>query len=92
MLWVGTQGGGLGRWHPMDWSFGHYKGSVDGLSSNAVHAFTDDADGLLYVGTLGGGINVLDRATGSARVIRNDPQDASSLSDDRARWPTTARR
>jgi signal transduction histidine kinase/ligand-binding sensor domain-containing protein/DNA-binding response OmpR family regulator len=83
MLWVGTQGGGLGRWHPLDWSFGHYKGGSTGLSSNAVHSFSDDEKGLLYVGTLGGGVNVLDRSGGTTQVIKNNPQEPSSLSDDR---------
>jgi len=83
MLWVGTQGAGLGRWHPLDWSFGHYKGGVTGLSNNVVHAFADDGNGLLFVGTLGGGLNLLDRSTSTVRVLRNDPEDPFSLSDDR---------
>ena len=83
MLWVGTQGGGLDRWHPLDWSFGHYKGGAQGLSNNVVHAFAEDPDGLLYVGTLGGGLNLLDRSQGTTRVLRHDPQDSFSLSDDR---------
>ena len=83
MLWVGTQGGGLDRWHPLDWSFGHYKGGATGLSSNVVHAFAEDEAGLLYVGTLGGGLNVLDRSAGKTRVYRKDPLDTTSLSDDR---------
>ncbi len=83
MLWVGTHGGGLDRWHPLDWYFGHYKGGTTGLSNNAVQAFAEDGESLLYVGTDGGGINVIDRAKGISRVLRNDPEDASSLSSDR---------
>ena len=83
MLWVGTHGGGLDRWHPLDWGFGHYKGGTTGLSNNAVQAFAEGDEGLLYVGTDGGGINVIERAEGTSRVLRNDPQDASSLSSDR---------
>jgi signal transduction histidine kinase/ligand-binding sensor domain-containing protein/CheY-like chemotaxis protein len=82
VVWVGTAGGGLDRWHPLDWSLGHYKGGLAGLSNEVVHAFGEDKDGLLYVGTLGG-LNVLDRAKGTNRVFRNDPQDPFSLSDDR---------
>lgn len=83
MIWVGTHGGGLDRWHPLDWYLGHYKGGNNGLSNNAVQAFAKGDEGLLYVGTDGGGINVIDRAKGISRVLRNDPQDASSLSSDR---------
>ena len=83
MLWVGTQGGGLNRWHPLDWSFGHYKGGLAGLSNDEVLAFTQNQNGLLYVGTLGGGLNTIDRKTGKTRVLRHDPQDEFSLSDNR---------
>ena len=83
MLWIGSNGGGLDRWHPLDWSFGHYKGGIAGLSNQVVYAFTEDSEGQLYVGTLGGGLNVLDRSSGNNQVFRHDPQDAFSLSDDR---------
>jgi len=83
LLWIGSNGGGLDRWHPLDWSFGHYKGGVAGLSNHVVHAFTEDSEGRLYVGTLGGGLNVLDRSGGKNHVFRHDPEDEFSLSDDR---------
>lgn len=83
MLWVGTQGGGLDRWHPLEWSFGHYKGAHSGLTNNVVHAFAEDESGRLYVGTLGGGLNLIDRSNGTSQVFRKDPQDSGSLSDDR---------
>jgi signal transduction histidine kinase/ligand-binding sensor domain-containing protein/DNA-binding response OmpR family regulator len=83
MLWVGTQGAGLNRWHPLEWSFGHYKGGIAGLSNDVVHAFAEDEKGLLYVGTLGGGLDVIDRSNGTSRVFRKDSEDPFSLSDNR---------
>jgi len=82
LIWVGSAGGGLDRWHPSDWAFGHYNRSVAGLSNEVVHAFFEDDAGLLYVGTLGG-LNIIDRAKGANQVLRNDPLDPFSLSDDR---------
>ena len=83
LLWAGTQGGGLNYWHPLDWSFGHFKGAAAGLENDVIHAFAEDADGQLYIGTLGGGLTVLDRNRGTSRVLHKDPNDQSSLSDNR---------
>jgi len=84
ILWVGTKFGGLVRWNPRSWSFGHRLASTeDGFASRNAMAFTQDRAGRLWVGTFGGGITVADRARGRAITLRHDPRQRVSLSDDR---------
>ena len=52
-VWVGTDGGGLERFH--DGRFTHY-GLNDGLRSKDVWALARDRDQSLWIGTLGGGL------------------------------------
>ena len=82
VIWIGTYGGGLDRWHPLDWTFGHFDGSSIGLGNKVVHSLAQDENGLLYVGTLGG-LSVIDRANGTNQTFRHDPQNAGGLSGNR---------
>jgi two-component system sensor histidine kinase ChiS len=80
LLWVGTKSGGLARWNPRTWSFGHERlGSGDG---DNVTSFAEDRHGVLWVGTLGGGIAAVNRATGRLSRYRHNPRNGSSLGDD----------
>jgi signal transduction histidine kinase len=54
-LWFGTQRG-LVCWDEREWKTYTTR---DGLSSDVVRAITDDADGGVWVGTVGGGLNRL---------------------------------
>ena len=85
VLWIATQGAGLNKWDPKTWSFSHYRadGSIGGLSNNNVFALSEDAEGRLWIGTSGGGLNVFDRSSGQFKVFRHDPEDPTSLGDDR---------
>ena len=51
-LWVGVENG-LARWDGKKWQFFSKR---DGLSGNAVRAITEDAQGILWIGTDGGGL------------------------------------
>ncbi len=84
VLWVGTRTGGVSKWNPRSWSFGHVRPDTSEGSdfrSVTVTSFAEDSDGHLWVGTFGGGINVLDDDKDSIGVFRRDTADA--LSDDR---------
>ena len=50
ILWVGTYGGGLNRFHPEDETFTHFR-TRDGLPNDAVVAITEDPLGDLWLGT-----------------------------------------
>ncbi|MES2570949.1 MAG: two-component regulator propeller domain-containing protein, partial [Verrucomicrobiota bacterium] len=50
---MATQGGGLHRWDPGNiqrWTV------ADGLPTNVLRALYSDADGTLWIGTIGGGL------------------------------------
>ena len=79
LLWFGTRSGGLHRWHPDSWRFGHVAPSADGLSHGTVTGFTEDSAGRIWIATLGGGLNRLDTRTGEIRSWRQDPEDPASL-------------
>ena len=87
VLWVGTNTGGLNKWNPRSWSFGHVRPPVgaegNAFSSLNATSFAEDPAGKLWIGTFGGGINVIDRADGSVRQLRHDSSDPAGLSDDR---------
>ena len=87
VLWVGTRSGGVNRWNPRTWSFGHQRG-------RAVHAGGPEPQlrdllcrGPARTGSgsarFGGGLNVLDRRTGEWSQYRYDPRRQGGLSDDR---------
>ena len=87
VLWAGTRAGGVSRWNPATWAFGHVasspSGDEDGLSHDYVTSFTEDTLGRLWVGTMGGGLDVFDREGGAVGHYRHDPARSGSLSDDR---------
>jgi diguanylate cyclase (GGDEF)-like protein len=82
-LWIGTKSGGLAKWNPRTWSFGHTRASAEeGFTDRNITSFAEDARGRLWVGTFGGGINVVDRQTSHVTPVRHNDQ-RGSLSDDR---------
>tara|TARA_R110002153_G_scaffold19073_1_gene65870 strand:+ start:22562 stop:27091 length:4530 start_codon:yes stop_codon:yes gene_type:complete len=69
-LWVGTQGGGLNKWTPQDFSalnnkFTHYD-SFSGLPSSHIYAILDDDQGHLWLSSTAG-LTRLDPDTGKVR-------------------------
>ena len=65
-LWIGTKSGGLAKWNPRTWSFGHIRASAEeGFTDRNITSFAEDKLGRLWIGTFGSGINLLDRNTGA---------------------------
>jgi ligand-binding sensor domain-containing protein len=57
-LWIGTKFGGLAKWNPRTWSFGHVRASAEeGYSDRNIMAFAEDKLGRLWIATFGSGIN-----------------------------------
>ncbi len=93
VLWAGTQEGGLNRLEPDSETFErfvHDPARADSLSADGVMSLYQDRDGKLWIGTYGGGLNRLIRPAVAARkaaaqfeVWRHEPEDTTSLSDDR---------
>jgi signal transduction histidine kinase/ligand-binding sensor domain-containing protein len=86
-LWVGTESGGLNQQvlgADGNTSFEHYVSSdrdPHSLSHDAVRAICEDQGGVLWIGTYGGGISKLNRATQAFGHYRRDPDDPNSLID-----------
>lgn len=62
LLWIGTKTGGVARWNPRAWAFGHHH--FDEAVLNQVTAFAVDQQDALWLGSFGGGISRMDRRTG----------------------------
>ena len=90
-IWLGTREHGLYCLSPVDarrFTIHHYKAdNTDpySLSSNSIFALHEDSRGHLWVGTFGGGLNLVERGVdGSVRFIhggndlKNYPKDAVS--------------
>ncbi len=84
LLWIGTKFGGLAKWNPRTWSFGHHPARPEqGFASRNVMAITEDRSRRLWIGTFDGGIAVMDRNSGTATSVRHRPSSPNSLSEDR---------
>jgi diguanylate cyclase (GGDEF)-like protein len=82
-LWIGTKSGGLAKWNPRTWSFGHFRASADeGFTDRNITSFAEDKQGRLWIGTFGSGINLLDRSTSKVTALKHS-KARGSLSDDR---------
>jgi diguanylate cyclase (GGDEF)-like protein len=83
-LWIGTKSGGLAKWNPRTWSFGHSRASAEeGFTDRNITSFTEDKLGRLWIGTFGAGINLVERTNGRVSPLRHVEGNRGSLSDDR---------
>jgi diguanylate cyclase (GGDEF)-like protein len=83
-LWIGTKTGGLAKWNPRTWSFGHTPASsAEGFTDRNITSFAEDKLGRLWIGTFGSGINLLNRTTSKVTAVRHRVGTRGSLSDDR---------
>ena len=88
-IWVGTYGGGLARIDTDTGKVTRYpiqrtgqRNGATGLSSDRATALAEDGTGLIWIGTDGGGLNVLDPTSGRFRAFTHAPDDPKSLSAD----------
>ena len=93
-IWVGSYGG-LDLFDPKTGKFRHYESTQDpsSLSSRMVRAIYEDREGTLWIGTgfpwdydrTDGGLNRLDRKSGTFTRYRHDPNDPHSLINNKVR-------
>lgn len=84
-IWIATDDG-LFRSDPSGSKTEHYhlsRTNPDSPTSNQVRSLHEDSSGLIWIGTDGGGINVLDPGTGTFSFFMNSSQDRNSLGDNR---------
>ncbi|HUQ11472.1 MAG TPA: two-component regulator propeller domain-containing protein [Steroidobacteraceae bacterium] len=83
-LWIGTKSGGLAKWNPRTWSFGHSRASAEeGFTDRNITSFAEDKLGRLWIGTFGAGVNLVERTTGKVTPLRHVANERGRLSDDR---------
>lgn len=72
VLWVGTLGGGLDRLNRESGTFTHFRhdeANPSSISDDIILCIAEDRSGTLWIGTTGG-LNRLDRATGTFQAFR----------------------
>ena len=88
-LWIGTYGGGLNKRVPSDNEgappafvrYQHDPTNPASLSHNKIYTIVEDQAGMLWIGTIGGGLNRFDPDTGAFTRYQHDSTDPASLSD-----------
>jgi len=80
-VWIGMYGDCVDRYDPKTNTFLHFtKGDrPDQLNNDAVYAIMEDSKGNIWMGTNGGGANVLDPTTGIITKYKNDPENPASI-------------
>jgi PAS domain S-box-containing protein len=95
-LWVGTFGGGLnqltpkgaemaGEQHAAFVRYQHDPSDPHSLSHDVAVSIFEDQEGMLWVGTGGGGVNKLDLQPKAFAVYHNEPGDPNSLASNDVR-------
>jgi ligand-binding sensor domain-containing protein/AraC-like DNA-binding protein len=80
-LWVGTNAGVEMYSHNLN-TFNYYKAGKTNknLSFKDIRAVAEDNNGNIIVGTDGGGLNIMNPADRTFKVLKNNPNNARSLS------------
>ena len=87
-LWIGTDNG-LDYLDFQTGIFSHHYAPEDmppdgfGLSSNNIRALFKDSNGLIWIGTASGGLNVYNPRANSFKLHKRDGSDSGSLSNNR---------
>ena len=79
-LWIGTKTGGLARWNPRSWSFGHHRFGEEGTDN--VTSFAVDRRGTVWIGSFGAGVASIDAQSGTIRRYGRNPASPLALRDD----------
>lgn len=79
-MWFATADG-LARYDGTNFAIFRYIEGRNSLSNNNTFSLIQSRDGLLWIGTDPGGLNVYDPKTGLFSVYKNDPENANSLPD-----------
>jgi len=86
LIWFGTKWQGVSTWNPRSWNYGFEPAreiTASGHSQPNVMSIVDDGADTLWIGTMGDGLNAVNRNTGAVTKYRNDPQSEYTINDDR---------
>lgn len=79
-IWIGTDGMGLIEYDLTSGSCKNYRfkqGVVDGLTNNSIHEIHMDAEGLIWLGSWGGGLDVFNPEKGKFKNFKLDEDNES---------------
>ncbi|MEQ8472144.1 MAG: two-component regulator propeller domain-containing protein [Marinoscillum sp.] len=82
ITWVGTYHGGINYFSNLTKPFYHYKSEANGLNNNNVLCFKEDQKSNLYVGTDGGGVNILNLKTNTFSYLSHSEEDPNTILSD----------
>ncbi|MEJ5223715.1 MAG: two-component regulator propeller domain-containing protein, partial [Anaerolineales bacterium] len=80
-MWFATADG-LARYDGTDFTIFRHDDQRNSLSNNNTFCLIQSRDGLIWIGTDPGGLNVYDPQTGQFSVYKNDPENENSLPND----------
>jgi GAF domain-containing protein/ligand-binding sensor domain-containing protein len=81
-VWIGTEDG-LNRFDGYEFKvYRHDPEDPASLGNNYINAILEGPQGVLWLGTYGGGLDRFDTAKGEFSHYRHNPEDVNSLSDD----------
>lgn len=87
LLWIGTESGGLNKFDPPTERFTHYTHNPtdpNSLSHNSVkviYANPYDNGGVIWLGTIGAGVDKYNSTSNTFTHYRNDPDEHNSISN-----------
>jgi signal transduction histidine kinase/DNA-binding response OmpR family regulator/streptogramin lyase len=81
IMCLGTDGAGVWQFHPGEGPATPLLSSTGAplVNSNAVYALYEDGDGRKWIGTLRGGINVIEPRTSSFKTVTYDPPGQKNI-------------
>jgi signal transduction histidine kinase/CheY-like chemotaxis protein/ligand-binding sensor domain-containing protein len=82
-VWVGTYSAGLECFDPVTHTFTHYPygKKANNVSGSSIYTMLEDHDGNIWIGTDGGGVDILNPKTKVLKKFVNDPKNPNSLGD-----------
>jgi len=80
-MWFATADG-LARYDGLEFTIFRHSHDTNSLSNNNTFCLAQSADGLIWIGTDPGGLNVYDPQTGQFHVYLHNPDDPESLVND----------
>lgn len=78
ITWIGTYHGGVNYFSKLSKPFVHYKTGFNGLNNSNVLCITEDRYGRIYIGTDGGGVNILHK-DGTMHYMMHDGKTPNSI-------------
>ncbi|OQA97292.1 MAG: Phosphoserine phosphatase RsbU [Bacteroidetes bacterium ADurb.Bin217] len=87
-IWIGTVGGGLNLYNPLNESFTHFINDPNdskSLSNDDVYDIFEDSKGNLWIATYGGGLNKFNRETQTFKAYKHDAKNPNSIGSNAVR-------